>query len=132
MKIIEEINIADLVGVHTNVDKEDVDYWCNSNHKMVLVENWKQDIYSYDNKKLEIIRFSIVGNSIVEDKYCVQLGYGILLNNKLSHLIYIYEPHGYEVYPDKHLMVIYGHEDIILVWLNEQNKNKIFINIQTR
>lgn len=27
MKIIEEINIADLVGVHTNIDKEDLNFW---------------------------------------------------------------------------------------------------------
>jgi len=54
-----------------------------------------------------------------------QIGFAILLDGKVEHLTSIYEPHGFEFNEKRGLVTVYGHEEIVLVWLDNGEKQTI-------
>lgn len=81
----------------------------------------KPDIY--EGKKIEV--FDLYTKS---DKYVSELGYAILIDGNISYLIGIYEPHGCDLDMKHGLILSYGHESIVKLWLD----NDEFDTINTR
>lgn len=47
------------------------------------------------------------------------LGYAIIVDGKVEHLIGIYEPHGCSLNVKRGLFTCHGHEEIITMWLED-------------
>ncbi len=56
-------------------------------------------------------------------KYGSQLGYAVLIDDTLTYLVSIYEPHGSQLLPDRNLLIVHGHEEITLLWLDNGDFN---------
>lgn len=48
-----------------------------------------------------------------------ELGYAILIDGKVEYLIGIYEPHGCDINTKRGVVIAYGHEEIIKLWLDD-------------
>lgn len=49
-------------------------------------------------------------------KYGYQIGFAILIDGEVKHLVTFYEPHGATFIEGKDLFVAYGHEDVVLLF----------------
>lgn len=81
----------------------------DSHHTMVDAKG------AWDGKKVKVL-------SIYE------FGYLVLIDGEMKHLISIYEPHGCQLNSKRGLLTVYGHEEIVNLWLD----NGEFNEIQTR
>lgn len=63
------------------------------------------------------------GNKIMMVEF--NTGFALLINNEIKHLISLYEPHGVQLLPEKDLCIAYGHDKIVLLWLNNNEFNSI-------
>jgi len=49
----------------------------------------------------------------------VELGYSVSIDGKIEYLIGIYEPHGCSLEVNRGLLICWGHEQIINLWLED-------------
>lgn len=53
-----------------------------------------------------------------EHKYPFEFGYVVYKNGEIEYVIGIYEPHGFNVNEKRGLISVYGHEELITLWLD--------------
>lgn len=54
-----------------------------------------------------------------------ELGFAIKVDGEVEHLISIYEPHGCNFNEKRGLITVYGHEEIVHLWLEDGEFNEI-------
>jgi hypothetical protein len=59
-----------------------------------------------------------------DSKYSHEFGYIVLKNGQLQYVISIYEPHGFGVNENKGVITVYGHEEIVNLWLEDGDNDR--------
>lgn len=119
-----QISMTDLENINHNLAGRDgnvLKNWGWKEDQMLIAS--PDETINYNGDELTICDLFTTGG-----RYKSELGYAILINGEVKHIVSIYEPHGCEFLIHKDLFLAYGHEDIILL---ELDTNK-FNNFHTR
>jgi len=122
-KVIQ-ISMTDLENINHNLAGRDGDVLSNWNWKedqMLEASPSYHKPVNYNGDELVICDLFTI-----DDRYKNYLGYALLINGEVKHIVSIYEPHGCELLIHKDLFLAYGHENIILLELDTNKFNKFY------
>jgi len=116
-----EFTEEDVKKSHTNINLEDLKEMGGDDMKFYMTIGDRMQSFEFGGKKM------IMNDIYTKEKrfgggdkvYEREVGYGIIdENNTLLYVISIYEPHGYSVNKKRGMVMVHGHEQIILLWLD--------------
>lgn len=111
-----ELSFDDIKNIHSN-SKEWKDMF---DKKYNIVINKDQRYYGEWNGKTIGVYPLLVGKTKL-----TEYGFAVVYNGQVKHIISIYEPHGCEIMGERGLIVFWGHESIIHLWLDNNEINTI-------
>lgn len=108
MSNVNKLTMSDVRSLKHNLDGEEVgdfmdNYGWEEDDEIDLWDG--QDAGTWNGKKVTVKESDV--------------GYLVGLDDKMEYLVSIYEPHGFDLNEKRGLLIIYGHEDIVQLWLDD-------------
>jgi hypothetical protein len=111
------LSLDDIVNIGRNFNNNDDDLELkleNNGGKEIKIVTYPKDKgVNWKDKLITIGTLWFKVNDRWSEAGCV-----ILADDKLVYLLSIYEIHGYQFFPERDLLVVYGHETVLLLWLD--------------
>jgi hypothetical protein len=79
----------------------------------------------YNGKTIQVLDLFTSGNGD-RYRYGSHLGYAVLIDDVPTYLVSIYEPHGFQLLPERNVLIVHGHEQITLLWLDNGEFNTTY------
>jgi hypothetical protein len=126
--ITEEIVLTmdDLRSIRNNLGGRDGNpirnFGWKEDQKLVIPTPSKwQKAEDYNGKSILVLDLFTEGTG--NYTYGHHLGYAVLIDDVPTYLVSIYEPHGYLLLPERNVLIVHGHEQITLLWLDNGEFN---------
>lgn len=81
------------------------------------LNGWGTKKFTYDGSNWAISSLYIKRE--YNSHYSSEFGYIVLKDDKLAYIVSIYEPHGYGLNKEKGVLTVYGHENVLNLWLED-------------
>lgn len=120
MKHIRKFNEAELNNLEFEFDEyKDKFVKCDPKDEFFEGSYVIKNDYATKNFEFKGDKYKIMNVYKKDEDYSFEFGIAILKNDDIEYIMHCFEPHGFDVKKDKGVVVLYGHEDVILLWLED-------------